>query len=283
MKIKLTKFDMSRIRPDSTIACVGKRRSGKSVLIRDIMSHVADKLDFGIVMCGSDDTAAEMAEYIPSTCIYGDYNKEALDVLLKYQGKCVKSEVGAKNTYLVLDDCMYDKKSVKGKNMRELFMNGRHKNVFCMFSAQYVMDIPPDIRQNIDYLFVFRDNIMASREKVWRNFFGMFSDYKDFSVVMDSCTDGFGCMVLDTTVRSNSAEECVHWYVANLSPEPFQVGSPGIWWLHNMFQAGRDGGHESEEDSSTIGVAERMEREKRKQKVDRLPIGTAGIHAVEKT
>ena len=294
MKLKVHRFDMSRIAPDATIMVVGKRRTGKSTLIRDIMRSMAGKLDFGIAMCGSEDTSKAMAEYIPQSCIYDDFSAAALDVLLRVQQKGVAAGT-CKPVYLVMDDTMYDKQTLKSKNMRMLFMNGRHRKIFFLCAVQYLMDIPPDIRTNVDYLFVLKENVLSNREKLHKQFFGMFAEYKDFSVVMNSCTSGFQCMVLDNTARSNDPSDCVFWYQADPAGSDFRVGSPGIWGLHAKYgaAAGKAGGGSSErrgvcdeeeeevagrEDDddddassssvckSTPGVAQKMAAEKRRKK-----------------
>ena len=242
MKLKVHKFDISKIAPDATIMVVGKRRTGKSTLIRDILRAMVGKLDFGIAMCGSEDTGKAMAEYIPPSCIYDDFSPAALDVLLRVQQRGVAAGT-CKPVFLVMDDTMYDKQTLKSKNMRMLFMNGRHRKIFFLCAVQYLMDIPPDIRTNVDYLFVLKENVLSNREKLHKQFFGMFAEYKDFSVVMNSCTSGFQCMVLDNTARSNNPSDCVFWYQADPAGSDFRVGTPGIWALHDKY--GSAGHHKS--------------------------------------
>lgn len=303
MKLKIKKFDCSKLTQYATVMCIGKRGTGKTTLIRDIMSHMADRVDFGIAMCGTEETAKDMGEFIPPSCIYNEYSAEALDVLLKHQKKTVMG--GAyKKTYLIMDDTLYDKAIMKSKNMRMLFMNGRHRKIFYLAAVQYLMDLPPDLRANVDFVFALKENIIANREKLWKNFFGMFHDYKDFSMVMNSCTAGYDCMVLDNTVRSNCITDCVFWYRADRTIDTFHVGSPGIWKLHDMFYKkpgavkddGEDNDHNDDdadnilddEDESVLGVADQMAASKQNQKTQRhvtmeeLAKNPKHIHIVEK-
>ena len=300
MKLKIKKFDCSKLTQYATVMCIGKRGTGKTTLIRDIMSHMAERVDFGIAMCGTEETARDMGEFIPPSCIYNEYSAEALDVLLKHQKKTVMG--GAyKKTYLIMDDTLYDKSILKSKNMRRLFMNGRHRKIFFLAAVQYLMDLPPDLRANVDFVFALKENIIANREKLWKNFFGMFNDYKDFSMVMNSCTAGYDCMVLDNTVRSNSITDCVFWYRADRTIDTFHVGSPGIWKLHDMFykkpgvkEEAEDGEQDEEmmlddeEDESVLGVADQMAASKQNQKTPRhvtmeeLVKNPKNIHMVEK-
>ena len=93
------------------------------------------------------------------------------------------------------------------------------------------MDLTPDLRANIDYIFVLRENILQNREKIYKNFFGIFPSFEMFNQVMNSCTENFECLVLDNTSRSNKIEDCVFWYKAKLHSN-FRIGSPELWAFH---------------------------------------------------
>jgi hypothetical protein len=234
MKLPIKKFDCSKLTQFATVMCIGKRGTGKTTLIRDIMSHMAKRLDFGIAMCGTEETARDMGEFVTPSCIYNDFSAEALDVLLKHQKKTIMAG-RYKKTFLIMDDTLYDKSTLRSKNMRMLFMNGRHRKIFYLCAVQYLMDIPPDLRSNVDFVFALKENIIGNREKLWKCFFGMFSDYKEFSTVMDECTAGFDCMVLDNTVRSNNVTDCVFWYRADRTIPTYHTGSEGFWKLHSRY------------------------------------------------
>lgn len=294
MKLEIKKFDCSKLTQFATVMCIGKRGTGKTTLIRDIMSHMAKRLDFGIAMCGTEETARDMGEFIPPSCIYNDFSAEALDVLLKHQKKTIMAG-RYKKTFLIMDDTLYDKSTLRSKNMRMLFMNGRHRKIFYLCAVQYLMDIPPDLRSNVDFVFALKENIIGNREKLWKCFFGMFSDYKEFSTVMDECTAGYDCMVLDNTVRSNNVMDCVFWYRADRTIPTYHSGSAGFWKLHSRYgknsgmpaaalAAGAaapaagpgkpgsvGGGQESEEDEdddskSVTGVADQLAEARKQQK-----------------
>lgn len=261
------------------------------------MHHMSERVDFGIAMCGTEETAMDMGKFIPPSCIYNEFSAEALDVLLRHQKKCVSA--GAyKRAYLILDDTLYDKSILKSKNMRMLFMNGRHRKIFFLAAVQYLMDLPPDLRANVDFVFALKENIIANREKLWRNFFGMFNDYKDFSMVMNQCTAGYDCMVLDNTVRSNNITDCVFWYRAEHTIDAFKVGAPGVWKLHDLFYRGTDQNNDDEDapenilaeddNESVIGVAERIAvakhsvKQPRQVSLEDLAANPTHIHVVEK-
>ena len=100
-----------------------------------------------------------------------------------------------------------------------------------MLTMQYCMDLTPDLRANVDYVFILRENIVQNREKLYRSFFGIFPTFDMFNQVMNSCTENYECLVLDNTSKSNKIEDCVFWYKASLHKN-FRIGSPQLWSYH---------------------------------------------------
>jgi len=251
MKLKIRRFDPSQIPTTATILLLGKRGSGKSTLMRDLMYHVRNKLSFGLAMSPTEESSASLGNFIPRSCIYNQFSGAALDVMLEIQRKSVKRGKW-KNVYLIMDDCMYDKKVMKGVNIRELFMNGRHRKIFHMNAIQYMMDIGPDIRSQVDFVFALKENISSNREKLWKYFFGMFENLSDFNRVMNVCTAGYDAIVLDNTKRSNEVVDCVYWYRADPTRADFRVGDDIYWNLDKQYFRDRD--DDDENNQTTMGV-----------------------------
>jgi hypothetical protein len=94
------------------------------------------------------------------------------------------------------------------------------------------MDLPPDLRTNIDFVFILRENIIQNQDKLYKNFFGIFPHVDTFREVMNSCTEGFDCLVLDNTSRSNKISDCIFWYRAKPNRK-FKIGSKELWNYHD--------------------------------------------------
>ena len=173
VKLRVRKFDTETLKPHRIIIVVGKRGTGKSVLQRDLMYHLAGKLDFGLAMTPTEETADTFREHMPDSWIYNNFSSAKLDTMLNMQRDLVKTKK-ARSLFILLDDCMYDKKILKGLGIRDLFMNGRHLNITLCNAVQYVMDMGPDLRTQVDYVFALRENIISNKNKLWKYFFGMF-------------------------------------------------------------------------------------------------------------
>ena len=225
MRLQIQKFDPSSMKRHRIILMVGKRGTGKSVLLRDVMYRIHQQVDFGIAMTPTEESCEMFRAHMPEAWIYSSFNSAKLESMLDMQRQLGRKKK-QRNLYIVLDDCMYDKKVLKGVGMRDLFMNGRHLQVTFMNALQYIMDMGPDLRTQVDYVFALRENIISNKMKLWRYFFGMFDKFEDFSRVMDKCTDNHGALVLDNTAKTNRLEDCLFWYKAELNIPRFSMGKP---------------------------------------------------------
>ena len=245
-RVNIKKFDPSKMRPNAIVLLIGKRGTGKSTLLKDLMYHMRDKLDFGLAMSPTEEATSDLASYIPASWIYNNFNADKVELLLEEQRRAARRG-SQRHVFLMLDDCMYDKKVLKGTNMRNVFMNGRHRKIFFISCQQYIMDMPPELRGQVDYIFALRDPIISNKEKLWKFFFGMFEKFQDFTQVMDRCTQNFDCLVFDSTAKTTNVEDCVFWYRADLH-EPFQMGKPIYSRYDREYERQEDGLGEEEED-----------------------------------
>ena len=248
-KLKIKKWDPSTLRSDSVILLLGKRGTGKSTLMRDLMYHVKDKLDFGIAMSPTEESSESLGTFLPSSWIYNDFNQGAVEKMMALQRQHWKRGHGS-NVFLLLDDCMYDRgifRGDTGKLFRQLFMNGRHRRIFFLNCQQYAMDMPPDLRSQVDVVFQLRDNILSSRKKTWEQFFGFFDTFQQFSKTLDATTENYECLVYDSKAsKSNKIDESVFWYKANPELPEFKVGRQIFWDLHQQYYCDKEEDNELE-------------------------------------
>ena len=235
MNLKLKKFDMSSIKSDKVVLFIGKRETGKSFLVRDLLWHNRD-LPVGTVISGTEGANQFYSKMIPSIFIHDEYTPEIINNFVKRQGRLIKKQVGGVAEYqnidprafLILDDCLYDNTWVKDKNVRSLFMNGRHFKAFFIITSQYSLGIPPNLRTNVDYVFVLRETIHSNRRRLYEQYCGMFPTYEFFCTVMDQCTENFECLVINNNSKSSKLEEQVYWYRGSDHPD-FRLGADILW------------------------------------------------------
>ena len=245
MTLDLKKFDMKNIsfRHDENkgpvIVLIGRRDTGKSYLVRDLLYYHQD-IPIGTVISGTEAGNGFFSAHVPKLFIHDEYNSAIIENILKRQKtvlKQIKKEMEAyKRTnidpraFVILDDCLYDNKWTKDKLMRLLFMNGRHWKIMLVITMQYPLGIPPNLRTNIDYVFILREPYIANRKRIWENYAGMFPTFESFCQVMDQCTENFECLVINNNAKSNKLNDQIFWYKAQ-NHSNFKLGSKEFWDL----------------------------------------------------
>ena len=235
--LRLKRFDMRLLKSGSVVVLLGKRETGKSFLVRDILYHNRD-IPVGTVISGTEGANSFYSHMIPPVYIYDEYKPEIIVNVLKRQQmvqKEMKHEIakyGSTNidprAVLILDDCLYDASWTKDKNVRSLFMNGRHYHETFIITMQYCMGIPPVLRTNVDIVFILRETIVSNRKRLYEQYAGMFPTFEIFCQVMDQCTQDYECLVIHNNAKSNKLEDQVFWYKAS-DHEDFRVGNSEIW------------------------------------------------------
>lgn len=231
--MRIKKFDPSTIKESRIVFIIGKRHTGKSVLMKDLLYHMP-KPDFVLAMAPTEDSLAAFREFLPDSCVFDHFSQEKLDRTVSLQRELVSR--GKKRTVLVLlDDCLYQKGVLRSTSMRHIFFNGRHDHIALMCCAQYLMDVDVSLRTNIDYIFTMRENILTNRQKLHKYYFGQFAKFEQFDRVMSACTQSYRSLVLDGTVASTEPTDCVLWYKASTDVPPFRLCAPIYWRMAKKY------------------------------------------------
>jgi ABC-type dipeptide/oligopeptide/nickel transport system ATPase component len=242
MKLELKKFDLRTMKDDAVVVLIGKRGSGKSEMTKAIM-YEHQKLPIGVVISQTERANHFFEPFVPKMLIYDEYDPSIIAKFLDRQVKITDQYNAEKRQYgrtdldprgfLVLDDCLYDKTWPNDKNIRCLFMNGRHFKVFFIITMQYPLGIPPHLRCNVDYVFIFRETQLKQRERIYQQWAGMFPSFDVFNQVMDQCTENYECLVINNKVQSNKLEDQVYWCKAPLR-DNFHTCSKELWDMQSL-------------------------------------------------
>jgi len=231
MELQLRKFDINEVKDDKVVVLIGKRDTGKSFLCKDILFHHND-IPAGQVISGTEGANQFYSQIVPKLFIHNEFNTSIVDNMLKRQKLMLDKQRSGEQVdpraFLILDDCLYDNAWAKTPIMRSIFMNGRHYNLLFLLTMQYALGIPPNLRTNIDYIFILRENYVSNRKRLYEHYAGMFPTFEMFCQVMDQCTEDYECLVINNNAKSNKLVDQVFWYKADPHP-PFKIGADSYW------------------------------------------------------
>jgi hypothetical protein len=255
MNFQLRKFDINMLkdrceidsRKSPMIVVIGKKDTGKSFLVRDILYNTQQDFPVGTVISGTEVANEFFQHMVPSKFIHDKYSPQIVMNVIKRQMNVKQNRNKAKNSgggqssidpraFLILDDCLYDSTWIKEESTRYVFMNGRHIDMMTIITMQYPLGITPNLRTNVDFVFILRENILGNRRRIYENYAGMFPTFEMFCTFMDQCTENFECLVICNNVSSNKLEDQVFWYKAADHP-PFKMCDSSLWANNQPFHS----------------------------------------------
>ncbi len=249
MSLNLRKFDMKTIPQDAVCVFIGRRRTGKSTLVRDLLYH-HQNIPLGTVISGTEESNSFYGKMVPPLFIHNEFNPTILANFVKRQrlvvAKMTKDNAEGRRSnidpraFLILDDCMYDDTWTRDKNILYLFLNGRHVKVFFLITMPYPLGIQPALRTNVDYVFILREPYQSNRKRIYENYGAAFPSFEFFCQVMDQCTQNYECLVICNNTQSNKLEDAVYWYKAEMHGE-FRLGAPEFWRMSSEHYSEQEG------------------------------------------
>lgn len=260
VELNLRRFDMSSIKPGKIVLLSGKRDTGKSFLVQDLLYHHRDT-PAGTVVSPTERANKFYSKFVPSVLIHDEISPELTKRVVRRQDMVTNKKnrelqrTGSTNidnrAFMIMDDCLYDNSWVKDKNIRLLFMNGRHYNMLLLITMQYPLGIPPALRTNIDYIFILRENVMRNRRILYENYAGMVESFHDFCKIMDNCTENYECLVIHANSKSNEITDQIFWYKAEPHKD-YAMCDPALWSVSNQADEGYDGSESDEGENGGV-------------------------------
>ena len=126
-----------------------------------------------MVFSGSEDMNGFYSNFIPPVFVYNNFDLKYIESYIKRQKKAIK-KVDNPWSLLLLDDRTDDVKIFTDPLMIGVYKRGRHWKMLHLLSLQYSLDLKPNIRTNIDGVFILREQGKKQRKQLWENYDQLF-------------------------------------------------------------------------------------------------------------
>ena len=246
VRIDLKKFNMSLIKDNSVIQFLGIRGSGKSFLLRNLC-YFKKNIPCGTIISPTESSNEFFGNFVPSIFIFYEFEPQILDRFVKRQIMITKKynkeiKMNGRTSIdpraiCILDDCLASASTwLTDKNIKFLFLNGRHCHILFCITSQYPLGMPPLFRTNIDLTFVLREPIKSNRKRIYESYAGMVPSLDMFETIMDACTSNYECLVVSSCTTSNKLEDQLFWYKAP-ETQAFRLGAAQFWEMSALAEA----------------------------------------------
>lgn len=243
-KFQINEFDLNSMVPNPSILIIGKKGSGKSYLVRNLLNHFHNEqhIPGGVVISPSELMSSFYKDFFPDLYIHHNLDDTILKKILARQSIMIDRSNKAKSNgleldpraVLIMDDCLSQKKSwASNVNIQEIVMNGRHHHLQYIVTMQTPLGITPDMRLNFDYIFLLQNDLPCNRKILWDNYGGMFPTLASFEKVFSTCTENYSTMVIDNRKPSDNIYDKAFWFKA--SEHNFIFGSDEFNKMHTYY------------------------------------------------
>jgi hypothetical protein len=211
------------------------KNTGKSSIITSIVDSKKHIIPVSQIFSGTEDSNGFYCTKFPSVTIFNDIKDlKPLEDFVTRQ-KFAKRYLYNPWAVQIIDDCTDDPKILTRPLFQSYYKNGRHWKMLQILSLQYCLDIKPVIRTNIDYTFILRETNKKNRKSLFENYASCVDNLRDFESLLDQLTTDYCSMVIVNRNQSNSIEDCVRWYKADLDKiKNFKFGCEDFWLFNNQ-------------------------------------------------
>ena len=227
-KYTLKKFDLNNIPEGAIINVIGKRGSGKSVFIEDLMFTIKNLFPVVTVVSTTDQLNNTFGKHIPAMFIHDNYSSELLEKILERQKSVIKynkdhpNKQVNPNILLILDDIQGTTKKLRNDTALDtIYTTGRHYHITLISAMQYVNGLTPTQRSNTDFICLSRDNNRENQKKLFQAFGGNFNSFQEFQDTFIKLTNDHGIMIINNREQAMDIEKCIFWYRVDMSKEGF--------------------------------------------------------------
>ena len=198
---------MERIRPSPCVLIIGKRETGKTTLVREIIRNLTDVSPADVtVFCSNPE------EYDGMRTFTG-FDEVECDGIIKAQRQAFLDEKcgdRVSRKLIVLDG--FAETNIRSRPVEQLFTNGRFLRIGLIVTMQYPA-MPAKYRANTDVVFAFREGVASTKSLLYKNFFTVFPTEEEFVETFDRVTSQpHTCIVFDNCCQSNEVPDCVLTY-----------------------------------------------------------------------
>ncbi len=213
-------FSVDKIRAGSTVMIIGRRNTGKTTTVLDILWHNRD-IPLGLIVDGQPEYR-RYKKVIPPQFLHDEYNEVIPRAVVKRQkGMLRKRDTGVDTRgFCVLDDCLYSSLWLHDKYIHAIFEERQELNLLFIVATIYGIGLTPRITAAFDYVFLAIDRYPATLKRLHAQFAPTFLSYDMFVALMRQLDcDETMLIVFDNSSHSQRVEDRIFFYKPTSRPD----------------------------------------------------------------
>lgn len=235
-QLQVLQMAYNMIMPGYTVIFTGKRRSGKTKVMRALCRHNRRWYPEVIVFTRTK-SSGEYSRFLPDTRIIQGFDPDLLIEIARIQRQKVRDMSNGLrqdeniNILIILDDCLAERLQWS-QELNAIFFEGRHLFITLFVSIQDVKGCAPAATGNCDYAFLFPTGDERTFEAV-RDKYMPYLDKYELKDLLESeeINKKYHIIGVDIAHKYNDINERVSLGCVDdeLEEEDFVMGGPEMW------------------------------------------------------
>jgi len=212
--MNIKEFDYNNIPKYATITIVASRRSGKSVLVRDLLyKEYIKRRKIKNLIIVSPTLHNEDYAFIDNKYKFTEFDETFINNILQRQQQLIASDPkGDHDMILILDDIVKSTSMATRDILSRLYTLSRHYRLYIILVSQSMKhELTPIIKFNSDIVVLFKTKNLDNKLEVRDHWLGFSSkEERDNALTLiDDVAQGYRAMVISTTEHSNNPEDII--------------------------------------------------------------------------
>ena len=234
--IDIREFSFSTLPNTGFYEVLGKRGTGKTTWTKYMLqfSKYASS-GIHIVMCGSETIKESWKDVIHPMYIQ-DASVQYLEKLRDDRNDVVRKRKREhilpdfEHVTLILDDVASNKKIMRSSVLSYIACNSRHLHMSVYILAQYHCQIPPEVRNQNDYIFMLSTSDRKSIKRIYEEYASC-SNERLFRAILSFCTSDYGLFIINNQTSNNELSTiCATAKIDDISNLKYmKLGSEELW------------------------------------------------------
>lgn len=218
-----------------SMTITSKRRTGKSVFVKDIVSKIKGWYTQAYVFSMTSDLQPDLYDFVSKENIYNGFNESKLEQIWKSQEQLVMSmrknriaDEKIPHILIIFDDLISDPKVRNSEILKRFYVAGRHILMAQAFLSQNFTSIPPIMRNNVDVSVAFYLDSQDNRESFSKQYLSCKNSKLGEMIFNNITKTPYQAIVCLNYITSQDPTETTKTYIASLKVGKFKVGNKNI-------------------------------------------------------
>jgi hypothetical protein len=219
--INIKQYDWSTAPDNLAMVVIASRRSGKSVLVRDLLwRYFIKEKKFKNIFIVSPTLHNSDYSFIDKKYKYTEFDADFVQKIFDHQTQLIKNDPdGDHKCLLILDDILKSCDSATKDLLSRIFCIGRHYSLnIVLVSQSFKFEITPIIKFNADVIAIFKTKNFNNKIEIQEQWLGFSNkDQRKAGMdLIDTIAKGYRMMIIDQSKSSDKIEEFVFHYEVDI-------------------------------------------------------------------